>query len=96
MDSFFGFTSLRAIFISEGPAIYWNDSAGFPFHERELNLSPIWHFARFAVDEGSHMKDRDGRVSVGWTQWLSFNSNNLVWIALVVGGVLFTSLLMKL
>ena len=42
------------------------------------------------------MKDRDGRVSVGWTQWLSFNSNNLVWIALVVGGVLFTSLLMKL
>jgi len=36
------------------------------------------------------------RVSVGWTQWLSFNSNNLVWISLGVGGVLFTSLLMKL
>ena len=39
---------------------------------------------------------RQGRLSFGWMQWLSLNSNNLVWIALVVGGVLFTSLLMKL
>jgi hypothetical protein len=39
---------------------------------------------------------RRPRVSVGWTQWLFLNANNLVWIALVVGGVLFTSLLMKL
>jgi hypothetical protein len=36
------------------------------------------------------------RLPFGWTQWLSFNSNNLVWIALVVGWVLFSSLLMKL
>jgi hypothetical protein len=45
----------------------------------------------------SHYPDaRRPRVSVGWTQWLSLNANNLIWIALVVGGVLFTSLLMKL
>ena len=36
------------------------------------------------------------RVSAGSTQWLSFNSNNLVWIVLIVGGVLFANLLMKL
>jgi hypothetical protein len=41
-------------------------------------------------------KARMQRVCEGSTQWLSFNSNNLVWIAVVVGGVLFTSLLMKL
>ena len=40
--------------------------------------------------------NRQGRLSFGWTQWLALNSNNLVWIALVVGGVLFTSLLTKL
>jgi len=34
--------------------------------------------------------------SSAWTQWLSFNANNLSWIALVVGGVLFTDLLMRL
>ena len=39
---------------------------------------------------------RQRRLPFGWTQWLSFKSNNLVWIALVVGGVLFSSLLMKL
>ena len=39
--------------------------------------------------------NRPGRLSFGWTQWLSLNSNNLVWIALIVGGVLFTSLLIK-
>jgi hypothetical protein len=39
---------------------------------------------------------RQERLSFGWTQWLSLNSNNLVWIALIAGGVLFTSLLMRL
>ena len=34
--------------------------------------------------------------SSAWTQWLSLNANNLVWIALVVGGILFTDLLMML
>ena len=34
--------------------------------------------------------------SYAWRQWLSLNSNNLVWIALVSGGVLFTDLLMRL
>jgi hypothetical protein len=31
----------------------------------------------------------------GWKHWLSLNSNNLAWIALVSGGILFTTLLMK-
>jgi hypothetical protein len=31
-----------------------------------------------------------------WDRWISFNANNLIWIALVVGGILFTSLIMEL
>jgi hypothetical protein len=31
-----------------------------------------------------------------WNQWVSLNANNLVWIALVLGGVLFTDVLMRL
>ena len=31
----------------------------------------------------------------GWERWLALNSNNLAWIALVSGGILFTTLLMK-
>ena len=31
--------------------------------------------------------------SKAWTQWVALNSNNLAWIALVVAGVLVTSLL---
>ena len=34
--------------------------------------------------------------SKAWMQWVSLNANNLVWIALVLGGVLFTDLLMRL
>ena len=36
------------------------------------------------------------RAYVASTEWLSFNSNNLVLIVLIVGGVLFANLLMKL
>jgi hypothetical protein len=32
----------------------------------------------------------------GWKNWVSENGNNLVWIVLVAGGVLFTSLLLKI
>ena len=31
----------------------------------------------------------------GWKRWLALNSNNLAWIALVSGGILLTTLLMK-
>ena len=31
--------------------------------------------------------------SDAWKQWLSLNANNLAWIALIVAGVLVTSLL---
>ena len=34
--------------------------------------------------------------SKSWEQWVSLNGNNLVWIALTIGGILFTSLLMKI
>jgi hypothetical protein len=31
----------------------------------------------------------------GWKHWVTLNANDLVWTALVIGGVLFTSLLMR-
>jgi hypothetical protein len=34
--------------------------------------------------------------SDSWKHWVSLNANNLAWIALVMGGVLFTDLLMRL
>jgi hypothetical protein len=34
--------------------------------------------------------------SDAWRLWVSLNANNLAWIALVSGAVLFTDLLMRL
>ena len=34
--------------------------------------------------------------SDAWKQWVVLNANNLIWTALVLGGVLVTDLLMKL
>jgi len=31
----------------------------------------------------------------GWRDWVAFNATDLTWMALVIGGVLFTSLLMR-
>ena len=31
----------------------------------------------------------------GWKHWLTLNANELIWTALVIGGVLFTSWLMR-
>ena len=31
----------------------------------------------------------------GWKDWVTFNATDLTWIALVIGGVLFTTLLMR-
>jgi hypothetical protein len=31
----------------------------------------------------------------GWKHWVSLNATDLIWTALVIGGVLFTSCLMK-
>jgi hypothetical protein len=41
---------------------------------------------------------REARVfsAKSWEEWVSLNGNNLVWIALTIGGILFTSLLMKI
>src|SRR6266700_2599388 len=30
-------------------------------------------------------------IRAGWKHWVALNANNLVWTALVIGGVLFTS-----
>jgi hypothetical protein len=34
-------------------------------------------------------------IREGWKHWVTLNANNLVWTALVIGGVLFTTLLMR-
>jgi len=31
----------------------------------------------------------------GWRHWITLNANDLAWTALVIGGVLFTSWLMR-
>ena len=31
----------------------------------------------------------------GWRDWVAFNATDLTWMALVIGGVLFTTLLMR-
>jgi hypothetical protein len=39
-----------------------------------------------------------GRMEIirdGWRYWITLNANDLAWTALVIGGVLFTSLLMR-
>ena len=32
---------------------------------------------------------------VGWRDWMALNATDLTWMALIIGGVLFTSLLMR-
>ena len=34
-------------------------------------------------------------IREGWRHWLTLNANDLAWTALVIGGVLFTTLLMR-
>jgi hypothetical protein len=36
-----------------------------------------------------------GSFREGWKHWVSLNATDLIWMALVIGGVLFTSLLMR-
>ena len=38
---------------------------------------------------------RMGSFREGWKHWLALNATDLVWTALVIGGVLFTALLMR-
>jgi hypothetical protein len=38
---------------------------------------------------------RMGVIREGWKHWVTLNANDLTWTALVIGGVLFTSWLMK-
>jgi hypothetical protein len=34
------------------------------------------------------------QIHMGWKHWVALNANNLIWTALVIGGVLLTALLM--
>ena len=34
-------------------------------------------------------------IREGWKHWVTLNANDLVWTALVIGGVLFTTWLMR-
>jgi hypothetical protein len=38
---------------------------------------------------------RMGIIREGWNHWVTLNATDLIWTALVIGGVLFTSWLMK-
>ena len=38
---------------------------------------------------------RMGVIREGWKHWVTLNATDLIWTALVIGGVLFTSWLMK-
>jgi hypothetical protein len=47
---------------------------------------------------GVPRKRADGRMGSfreGWKYWVDLNATDLIWTALVIGGVLFTSCLMK-
>jgi hypothetical protein len=48
-----------------------------------------------AVVSRTMARDRMASFRQGWKYWVSLNANNLAWTALVIGGVLFTSLLMR-
>src|SRR4029077_6364690 len=39
--------------------------------------------------------NRMGAIREGWQYWVTLNANDLTWTALVIGGVLFTSWLMR-
>ncbi len=57
-------------------------------------------FIKVSVIDGLVIAEPPGwevvMFSKAWKQWVSLNGNNLAWIALTVGGVLFTSLLVKI
>ena len=38
---------------------------------------------------------RMGSFREGWKHWIALNATDLVWTALVIGGVIFTSCLMR-
>ena len=43
-------------------------------------------------------KRADGRIGSfreGWRHWVALNATDLIWTALVIGGVIFTTLLMR-
>jgi hypothetical protein len=52
-----------------------------------------------AHNEGVVPRESAGRrmesIPEGWKFWVALNANDLVWTALVIAGVLFTSLLMR-
>jgi len=56
-------------------------------------VSQLTHNGRVVRREspGSRMEV----IREGWRHWVTLNANNLIWTALVIGGVLFTSWLLR-
>ena len=48
-----------------------------------------------SVVRGKSTASRMGIIREGWQHWVTLNANDLAWTALVIGGVLFTSWLMR-
>jgi hypothetical protein len=48
-----------------------------------------------AVVPRKRVDGRMGSIREGWQLWVALNANNLIWTALVIGGVIFTSCLMR-
>jgi hypothetical protein len=48
-----------------------------------------------AVVSRKRARGRMDSFREGWKDWVTFNATDLTWIALVIGGVLFTTLLMR-
>ena len=48
-----------------------------------------------AVESPKRAHGRIKSFREGWKHWVTLNATDLIWTALVIGGVLFTTLLMK-
>ena len=48
-----------------------------------------------AVVSRKRARGRMDSFREGWKDWVTFNATDLTWMALVIGGILFTTLLMR-
>ena len=48
-----------------------------------------------AVVSRKRARGRTDSFREGWKDWVTLNATDLTWMALVIGGVLFTTLLMR-
>ncbi len=65
-----------------------------PFNLQPDETAPQQAYSKAVVTR----KGERGRIESfreGWKHWVSLNATDLIWTALVIGGVLFTSCLMR-